>query len=82
MFFLNFPSSFAGQRVSDKDPTVWQDGARPANTCIPLSFPGNVLAQHSGIPNPKNTFASIKKFRKLRQIVFYKHKNQRNSFAN
>ncbi len=25
--------------VSLLDPTVWLDGARPANTCIPPTFP-------------------------------------------
>jgi len=38
------------------DPTDWLDGARPANTCIPPSFPGNTPAQPCGIPNPKSYF--------------------------
>jgi hypothetical protein len=28
--------------VLDKDPTVWLDGARPANTCLSPSFVGHV----------------------------------------
>jgi hypothetical protein len=35
-----FPVGFAGQGVIGKDPTVWLDGARPANTHNPPSFPG------------------------------------------
>ncbi len=34
----------AGQGFLNKDPIVWLDGARPANTCIPPSFPGNAPA--------------------------------------
>jgi hypothetical protein len=34
-----FPAGFAGQGVIGKVPTVWLDGARPANTHNPPSFP-------------------------------------------
>jgi hypothetical protein len=30
----------AGQGFLNKDPIVWLDGARPANTCIPPSSQG------------------------------------------
>jgi hypothetical protein len=33
--------------------TVWLHGARPANTCIPPSFLGNVPMQLCSIPTPK-----------------------------
>jgi hypothetical protein len=39
--------------VLDKDSTVWQDGAIPANTCIPPSTLGNELAQLCSISTPK-----------------------------
>jgi hypothetical protein len=42
-FCQNFPVGFAGQDMLNKDSTVWLDRARPANTCIPPSFPGNVV---------------------------------------
>jgi hypothetical protein len=44
---------FAGQGGLNKDSAVWLDGARPA--CIPPSFWGNVPAQPSCIPTPRNT---------------------------
>jgi hypothetical protein len=34
-------------------PTVWLNRARPANTFIPPSFPGNTPAQLCGAPTPK-----------------------------
>ncbi len=42
-FKLNFPNVFlpiffAGKGALYKDPTVWLDGARPANTCLPPSL--------------------------------------------
>jgi hypothetical protein len=48
-----FVASFAGQAVINKDPSVWQDGARPASTCIPPSFLGNGNAQLFGISTKK-----------------------------
>ncbi len=46
-------ASFAGQSVINKDPSIWQDGARPASTCIPPSFLGNGNAKLFGIPTKK-----------------------------
>jgi len=51
---LLFLVGFAGQGVLNKNHTVWIDGARPANTCIPPSFLGNMPAQSCTIPtHPK-----------------------------
>ncbi len=51
--YIIFPPGKADQGVPNKDPTVWLDGARPANTCIPPSFPGNLPMQpHNNIPTP------------------------------
>ncbi len=49
-----------GQGVLNKDPTIWLDGARPANTCIPPSFPGNVPVQPSGAPTKKYVWEYMK----------------------
>jgi hypothetical protein len=68
--FAIFLAGFSSQCVLNKDLTVWLDGARPANTCIPPSFLGNVSAQPHGAPYPKNTFASIKKLAKFGEITF------------
>jgi hypothetical protein len=38
LFVDFFLAGIASQGVTDNDPTVWLDGARPANTCIPPSF--------------------------------------------
>jgi hypothetical protein len=45
-----FPTGFASQGVLNKYPTVWLAGDKPANTCIPLSFPVNTPFQSRGIP--------------------------------
>jgi hypothetical protein len=42
--------------VLNKDPSPWQDGTRPANTCISPPFKGMCMQ----CTHPKNTFASIK----------------------
>jgi hypothetical protein len=55
-----FLAGLASKGFLKKDPTVWLDGAKPANTCITPSFLGNVPAQLCSVPTPKNTFASIK----------------------
>ncbi len=39
--------------ILKKDPTVWLDVARPANTCIPPSFYGNVSAQACSVDTNK-----------------------------
>jgi hypothetical protein len=48
--------------VLSKDPTVWLDGARPANTHIPLYFPGNMPAQPCSIPTTKKYICKYKNF--------------------
>jgi hypothetical protein len=49
-----FPSGFASQAVLNKEPTVWLDGARSANTCIPTYFPGGTcLCSHATYPQTK-----------------------------
>jgi len=35
-------------------------GARPANTCIPPSFPGNIPTQPNGIPQPQTHLQVLK----------------------
>jgi hypothetical protein len=61
----HFRASFASQGVLNKDPTVLLNGARPANTCIPPSFPGNAPAHPNRVPNPKSTLASMLKLKVL-----------------
>jgi hypothetical protein len=56
----NFSSLQSLPEVINNDPTVWLDGAEPANTCIPPSVAGNAPVQPCGIPTPKNTFESLK----------------------
>ncbi len=48
------------QGVPNKDPNVWLNGAKPANTYIPLTLPRNAPAQPHAIPTPKNMFLSTK----------------------
>ena len=60
LFCQIFLADFASQGVLNQDPTVWLDGARPANTFIPPSVLGNMPTQLSSVPTPKSTFASIK----------------------
>ncbi len=45
-------SALLARGVLDKDPTIWLDGARLADTCIPPSFPGNAHELPHGIPHP------------------------------
>jgi hypothetical protein len=54
--FDNFSGKLCQPGVLNKDQTVWLDGVKLANTCIPPSFLGNAPA----LPSPKNTFTSIK----------------------
>jgi hypothetical protein len=66
------------QLVLIKDTKVWINGARPANTCIPPTVPGNVAEQSCGISNPKNTFSGIKINKILLKLFFYlKNKSER-----
>jgi hypothetical protein len=53
-----------------KDLTVFLDGSRYANTCIPSSYLGNAPAKQPGIPIPKNTFANVNK---LEKFSFWQH---------
>ncbi len=48
-----FGVGFAGQGVLNKDPTVWLNGARPANTSISPSSPRNAPMQLHVIPPQK-----------------------------
>ncbi len=45
-----FRTVFADQGFLGKDPTLWLDGARPANTCIPPSFLRKVSKLPCSIP--------------------------------
>jgi hypothetical protein len=56
-----FPAGFTGQGGLSKDLTVWLDGARLANTCIPPSFLWNV--PHSCAAYPPQKY--ICKYKKL-----------------
>ncbi len=59
----------------NKDPTVWLDGARPANTCAPSSFLGECTCATVWLTHLKNMFASIEisaKFGKNNFILFLK----------
>ncbi len=56
-----FAKSYVIDVRFNEDPTVWLDGARPANTSIPPSILWNTHTQLHDIPTPKNTFANIKK---------------------
>ncbi len=50
---LSFQKEHACQWVVNKDPTLWLDGARPANTCTPPSFPWNAPMQPHCVPTKK-----------------------------
>ncbi len=63
----------------NKDPTVWLDGARSANTCIQLSFPEHTQAA-AHRTHPKNGFASIKNLQNLVKSLFIKPKNDISDF--
>jgi hypothetical protein len=43
--FATFPAGFDNQWFINKDPTLWVDGARPINTCIPPTITWNMHAQ-------------------------------------
>jgi hypothetical protein len=62
--------------VLNKGLTVWLDGARPANTCIPCSFPVNATTQPCGEPNPKNKFARKNNYQNLTKSLFIEKKNK------
>jgi hypothetical protein len=55
-----FPAWPVKPGVLNKDPTVWLNGVRPANTFILPSYLEKMPAQLHGTPTPKYTFASIK----------------------
>jgi hypothetical protein len=54
--FQVYHSSSCSLWVLNKGSTVWLDGARRANICIPPTFSGNVPMHLLGIPTPKSTF--------------------------
>jgi hypothetical protein len=53
----------------NKATIVWLDGARPANTCIPLSFPGNTPVHLHGIPTLKICLQVLKLYIEKCQII-------------
>ncbi len=82
LFVKIFLASFPSKGILNMDPTVWLDGARHANTCIPPSFPRNAPAQQCSLLNPpKNTFASIKNC-KIQWNHIFNLKIQGNCLAN
>ncbi len=63
-----FLAGFASQRVLNKDPTVWLDGARPLPTHVSLppsqgiQLRSHLAYLHPPPPRPPSTFASINFF--------------------
>jgi hypothetical protein len=57
-FFL---ASFINPGVLKKELTVWLDPTRPANTCIPPSYPVIMLCRYAAYPLQKNMCGSIYK---------------------
>jgi len=55
--------------VLNKDLTVWQDGARPPNTCIPPSILGNMPTQWKRISHKQN--ARWQPLSRLKAIAFF-----------
>ncbi len=51
--YIIFLAGYANQGVLSKDLTIWLVGARPANTCIPPSFPGIVPTQLHSVHIPQ-----------------------------
>jgi hypothetical protein len=81
-FFL---AGFVIQGFINKDPTIWVDGARPANTWIPLSFLGNMAAWWQGISTSMISLQVLKNYQTLVKSLFIiknKNKNQRKSLTN
>jgi hypothetical protein len=71
LLFANFfLAGFANQGVLNMHPTVWLDGARPANTCIPPSYSGSHPRTHVAYPTPK-IHLQAKKLEKFGEITFF-----------
>ncbi len=76
-------SCFASQGILNWYPSIWLDGAKPANTGIPLSFLWNVPVQLCSVPTPKIRLQVFKKCEKLRVISFqYKKEFDLLTFGN
>ncbi len=61
MISVFFPAGFASQGVLNKDHTVWINGAKPANTCIPPFLPGDIPVQLRNITTPQKYICKYKK---------------------
>jgi hypothetical protein len=57
-------SNWRLKEVLKKGSIVWLDGARPDNTCIPLSYPGNMPMQ----PRRKKGFLKVEKVSVYRKL--------------
>ncbi len=64
LFVKFFLATLVGQGVINKNPTIWLNGAKPANTCIPPSFP----AKHHAQPYCMLTLKYDSKYKKLAKI--------------
>jgi hypothetical protein len=72
-----FLLGFASQGVLFKDPTVWLDGARPANTFISPNSPwecARTTAQHT---SPQKYICKYKKLSKFGKINFLFKKSEK-----
>jgi hypothetical protein len=69
-FRLIFSCQLCRPGVINKDPSVWLDAARPANTSFPPSFPGNTPVQPRSILTPQNTYASIEKLATFSEMTY------------
>ncbi len=79
-FHWSFPGGFAGQGFLNKDPTVWLDEARPANTCIPPSLLGNTPVQLLGMSTPKKYSCKYEKIIKIWWNHFFIFKKSEKEF--
>ncbi len=66
-FFL---AGLTCQVILNKDPTIWLDGAIPANTCIPPSFLENAPLQLWGVPTLKIHLQVLKISSENGQIIY------------
>ncbi len=71
-----FPASFASERLLNKDPTVWLDGARPATTSILPSFLGIPLRTH-----PQKYLCKYNKISKVQLFHLYKSEKDFNKLT-
>ncbi len=68
---VKYTASFAGQGVLNKDSSDWEDGARPANTCISPSFPWELTCSGMQHTYPQNMFARIKISTEELRIIYW-----------